>query len=1258
MIKQIKAKHFVVESYGNEKAIFKATGLRSDGRMPESAKESNWEGLLNTIKEAFHLATTSSFLLVKKDDIDNHVDKDEDLFDLWNALFKNKATSYTLKMVCGLLSSFKKANNKRCLEITKENKKMTWCPKDSNDLNFQGEMKQKNWEHYFEDLKQLIGGLSDGEYLEDESQNNKIETADDLKRIWADRYDEHDSNKWSLKLQVNQELRKAQYETRGKKSEADEQDKEDCKSADNIIRSEEVGCHNARKNEGREMKEDEMQGEYKPRMVSKGKQQSQEPNEKEDEKKDVYDNVPQRSPSSSIPTIPVKKQGEYFDIKSMLELVAKADEAANTIKDQNVILMLGGTGSGKSTLIHFLAGSTMKEQIVDGICHIAPVKVNNKALANVRTSSKSISETRYITAVSINLKEMNLLVDIDSVVLCDTPGFGDTNGPEVDVANGIGIVRALQNCKSVKPVVLICYTALGYRMSCVKDLARTLVSLIPSIENHISAFSYVFTKIPENKIKNMSAQVKDTWNNSKDEPDEGFKAILKDIAKKTKNVVIAPNLVSDSPDSLLESLTDIKEFIKNPGEVFQPFVSESSKGAVQMQVQKHKEAVWLGYQKGDYNVVQTKLDELKELSNVLKLPTIENEYKDIVKKLTNEWNQKYEDAKSIFNKRIVSPHLSKNDVLAYQKVVNELKSANQLRRSHLKDAISSTSLTQNIKKQMKRLINAIEDQKERDESTLRAHLDKIAQVQACFPDFSSSYDEACQKLKKRVTNCVDEAKECIKKNKFMEFRKELEKIGKVLIFQEHLHSFMDIKKEIKNLENELLVRLNNAADEGFVVLKKAMKEEPTSSKEEKQEVNIRIEKLDKTAVDILKKTVPLLEEAANAFDLPYEHVGLDKSTKELIRSFVNRIIEYFEKVKQKIVYLFEKQRYQAFDEIKTFILVLDELRTMEAVKQRTGSQYYQITEKMFGFVGDIQKDIDTILGSLNNPNVSIDYNRLYECILCVSQSKWIDDRQEDGSSNLMDAIKQKLIAQLYELQQSSQNLEIDLDHPELVKDARNIFTHLRNLRRLEMIIPEITPFRQNIGTQLEQSIRSTLATIRREFALEAKNFANQENMKENLIRLKPCAESIHNYLQKKNFENVKDLDSIINATREELTNIEATFESKYQPIANKIQTTEEKISQFEDIKREYGKKNKSQSLDASLVSDNKEAMEYFSVKGYESIEAVEEDIKKEQQNLEKLSEEGAKVKKNFQEQVKELKEKLDKDEQVKKEYEGILQKGM
>jgi ABC-type sugar transport system ATPase subunit len=43
----------------------------------------------------------------------------------------------------------------------------------------------------------------------------------------------------------------------------------------------------------------------------------------------------------------------------MKKLIEEADKARVQVKDKEIILFLGNTGAGKSTTIHFLAGSEM-----------------------------------------------------------------------------------------------------------------------------------------------------------------------------------------------------------------------------------------------------------------------------------------------------------------------------------------------------------------------------------------------------------------------------------------------------------------------------------------------------------------------------------------------------------------------------------------------------------------------------------------------------------------------------------------------------------------------------------------------------------------------------------------------------------------------------------------------------------------------------------------------------------------------------------
>ncbi|ETO00666.1 hypothetical protein RFI_36774, partial [Reticulomyxa filosa] len=188
--------------------------------------------------------------------------------------------------------------------------------------------------------------------------------------------------------------------------------------------------------------------------------------------------------------------------------------------------------------------------------------------------------------------------------------------PEVDVANGIGIIKALQTCKSVKPVVLISYTALGYRMNCVRELIRTLVRIIPSIQDYLSAFAYVFTKFPDDQKQSIKAMALGTYKSiAEEEKDEGYRALLADIVEQTEDNVLAPDLLNDHPKILLKKLADPRNFIEDPSKVFQPFLTEKSKSAVNLQVEKHKANILRAFKHHHYPIVQIKLDELIALQS-------------------------------------------------------------------------------------------------------------------------------------------------------------------------------------------------------------------------------------------------------------------------------------------------------------------------------------------------------------------------------------------------------------------------------------------------------------------------------------------------------------------------------------------------------------------------------------------------------------------------------------------------------------------
>ena len=98
------------------------------------------------------------------------------------------------------------------------------------------------------------------------------------------------------------------------------------------------------------------------------------------------------------------------------------------------MLLLGTSGAGKSTTVHYLCGSKMIATQVNGLNHITFTDVNNEDLKKVGVSPFARSETRYIRPITINKKEIGGDFD-EKVILVDTPGLFDLGSAEIDVSN-------------------------------------------------------------------------------------------------------------------------------------------------------------------------------------------------------------------------------------------------------------------------------------------------------------------------------------------------------------------------------------------------------------------------------------------------------------------------------------------------------------------------------------------------------------------------------------------------------------------------------------------------------------------------------------------------------------------------------------------------------------------------------------------------------------------------------------------------------
>ena len=154
----------------------------------------------------------------------------------------------------------------------------------------------------------------------------------------------------------------------------------------------------------------------------------------------------------------------------------------------------------------------MESVIVNGKHEVIPKEITNHGLNQVKCGSSMIdSETQNIIPIFISKND-------EQIIFCDTPGFNDTRGSEVDISNGIGIRKCAEICQGIKPVVIIS-SQVGDRAEILVKLAEILNSMFSNLQAVIREFIYIYTKFPkdykeaENKVQELLKSLDANLNN-------------------------------------------------------------------------------------------------------------------------------------------------------------------------------------------------------------------------------------------------------------------------------------------------------------------------------------------------------------------------------------------------------------------------------------------------------------------------------------------------------------------------------------------------------------------------------------------------------------------------------------------------------------------------------------------------------------------------------------------------------------------------
>jgi hypothetical protein len=188
-------------------------------------------------------------------------------------------------------------------------------------------------------------------------------------------------------------------------------------------------------------------------------------------------------------TKPTIKNG--VDIEYLVSILEKGKEATGSInQESDVVLVLGGTGVGKSTFLQAIAADQKLTRTFDTSLRKSPYVVEGDEVEGFEIGHGLESKTRHVRAY---------LREATSTYYVDSSGFGDTQGIETDIATSMCVQEIAQRAGKLRFVVLV--NAFQFFSDRATELRRNLDVVAKFIghnfRDHKFSFTFLFTHCNE-----------------------------------------------------------------------------------------------------------------------------------------------------------------------------------------------------------------------------------------------------------------------------------------------------------------------------------------------------------------------------------------------------------------------------------------------------------------------------------------------------------------------------------------------------------------------------------------------------------------------------------------------------------------------------------------------------------------------------------------------------------------------------------------
>ncbi|XP_043467995.1 uncharacterized protein LOC122502146 [Leptopilina heterotoma] len=187
--------------------------------------------------------------------------------------------------------------------------------------------------------------------------------------------------------------------------------------------------------------------------------------------------------------------GKNIDRMSLMDLTNSLLQMEETMRKLDIsedsAIFLGNTKAGRSTLINYIIGNTLKAEKKSRFDPVVIVKADEKSKGPIIGDGPTSVTTTPTKWYSRNLPNL---------ALWDTPGFEDNRGSIQDITNAFSIFTLVKSVKSLKIILVIDIKDIT------EDNTQQFLSLLTSIENlfgnnfthFFPSTTVIFTKVARN----------------------------------------------------------------------------------------------------------------------------------------------------------------------------------------------------------------------------------------------------------------------------------------------------------------------------------------------------------------------------------------------------------------------------------------------------------------------------------------------------------------------------------------------------------------------------------------------------------------------------------------------------------------------------------------------------------------------------------------------------------------------------------------